>query len=328
MSQNSYHDVVEDGSEGLRLDVYLAECIEDASRSFIQKAIKSGAVTLNGQVCKRSSRTVAAGDHIDAKLPPQPTTELVPEDIPLEILHEDRDVLVVNKPAGLVVHPAPGHPGGTLVNAVLFHCPDFQRPGEDAVRPGIVHRLDRDTSGVMVVAKSPRAFQSLGQQAREHTFERRYMALVRGEFPKDRGRISAAVGRSMTDRKRMSVTAAHSRDAVTNFEVLERFGVASLLGLRLETGRTHQIRVHLRFAQHPVLGDPVYGVTDFTSWAVPDAVKTALTRLEGQALHAELLGFAHPADGAPMRFQAPPPPDFQAALDALRNLCRSEGGTV
>lgn len=318
MPQTSYHEIVEEGSQGLRLDVFLTECVEDASRAFIQRAIKSNLVTVNNRVCTRPSRTVALGDEIHIEVPPQPSTELTPEDIPLDILHEDADVLVVNKPSGLVVHPAPGHSGGTLVNAVLFHCPDFQRPGEDAARPGIVHRLDRDTSGVMVVAKSPRAFLSLGRQAREHAFERRYLALAQGEFPQDRGRIHAAVGRSMTDRKRMSVTAARSRDAITNFEVLERFGAACLVTLRLETGRTHQIRVHLRFAGHPVLGDPVYGVVDFQSWTVSEATRTVLRNLQGQALHAELLGFAHPADGTVMRFVAPPPADFQAALDALR----------
>ncbi|HQK76148.1 MAG TPA: RluA family pseudouridine synthase [Candidatus Hydrogenedentes bacterium] len=318
MPQTSYHEIVEEGSQGLRLDVFLTECVEDASRAFIQRAIKSNLVTVNNRVCTRPSRTVALGDEIHIEVPPQPSTELTPEDIPLDILHEDADVLVVNKPSGLVVHPAPGHSGGTLVNAVLFHCPDFQRPGEDAARPGIVHRLDRDTSGVMVVAKSPRAFLSLGRQAREHAFERRYLALAQGEFPQDRGRINAAVGRSMTDRKRMSVTAARSRDAITNFEVLERFGAACLVTLRLETGRTHQIRVHLRFAGHPVLGDPVYGVVDFQSWTVSEATRTVLRNLQGQALHAELLGFAHPADGTVMRFVAPPPADFQAALDALR----------
>ena len=318
MPQTSYHEIVEEGSQGLRLDVFLTECVEDASRAFIQRAIKSNLVTVNNRVCTRPSRTVALGDEIHINVPPQPSTELTPEDIPLDILHEDADVLVVNKPSGLVVHPAPGHSGGTLVNAVLFHCPDFQRPGEDAARPGIVHRLDRDTSGVMVVAKSPRAFLSLGRQAREHAFERRYLALAQGEFPQDRGRINAAVGRSMTDRKRMSVTAARSRDAITNFEVLERFGAACLVTLRLETGRTHQIRVHLRFAGHPVLGDPVYGVVDFQSWTVSEATRTVLRNLQGQALHAELLGFAHPADGTVMRFVAPLPADFQAALDALR----------
>lgn len=318
MPQTSYHEIVEEGSQGLRLDVFLTECVEDASRAFIQRAIKSNLVTVNNRVCTRPSRTVALGDEIHIEVPPQPSTELTPEDIPLDILHEDADVLVVNKPSGLVVHPAPGHSGGTLVNAVLFHCPDFQRPGEDAARPGIVHRLDRDTSGVMVVAKSPRAFLSLGRQAREHAFERRYLALAQGEFPQDRGRINAAVGRSMTDRKRMSVTAARSRDAITNFEVLERFGAACLVTLRLETGRTHQIRVHLRFAGHPVLGDPVYGVVDFQSWTVSEATRTVLRNLQGQALHAELLGFAHPANGTVMRFVAPLPADFQAALDALR----------
>lgn len=318
MPQTSYHEIVEEGSQGLRLDVFLTECVEDASRAFIQRAIKSNLVTVNNRVCTRPSRTVALGDEIHINVPPQPSTELTPENIPLDILHEDADVLVVNKPSGLVVHPAPGHSGGTLVNAVLFHCPDFQRPGEDAARPGIVHRLDRDTSGVMVVAKSPRAFLSLGRQAREHAFERRYLALAQGEFPQDRGRIHAAVGRSMTDRKRMSVTAARSRDAITNFEVLERFGAACLVTLRLETGRTHQIRVHLRFAGHPVLGDPVYGVVDFQSWTVSEATRTVLRNLQGQALHAELLGFAHPADGTVMRFVAPLPADFQAALDALR----------
>ena len=318
MPQTSYNEFVEEGAQGLRLDVFLSECVEDASRTFIQKAIKAGHVTVNRRVCTRPSRLVAVGDEIHIEVPPQPATDLTPENIPLDILHEDADVLVVNKPSGLVVHPAPGHRGGTLVNAVLYHCPDFQRPGEEATRPGIVHRLDRDTSGVMVVAKSPRAFQSLSRQAREHAFERWYLALAQGEFPESRGRINAALGRSLTDRKRMSVTPVQGREAITHFEVLERFGTASLLKLRLETGRTHQIRVHLRFAGHPVLGDPVYGAVDFQSWALSEAARTALQNLRGQALHAEMLGFAHPAGGEFMRFEAPPPPDFQSALDALR----------
>lgn len=303
---------------GLRLDVFLAGSIEDASRSFIKKLIKDGAVRLNGQVCARPGRTMNEGDTVDVEMPPPPSTELRPEPIPLEILYEDADVLVVNKPSGLVVHPAPGHPSGTLINAVLHHCPDFERPGEEAQRPGIVHRLDQFTSGVMVVAKSPRAFANLSEQARQHSFDRRYLALVRGEFKEEAGRITAPVGRSIHDRGRMTVTGVNSKEAVTRFEVLERFGVASLVSLALETGRTHQIRVHLRFAGHPVLGDPVYGVTEFKTWRVAEEVRNALESLEGQALHAELLGFSHPITGHRVTFTAPPPADFQAALAALR----------
>lgn len=311
-------ETVSEDMAGLRLDVFLSGSIEDASRSFVKKLVKDGKAVVNGKACTKPGRTVNAGDTVEVELPPPASTHLGPEDIPLDILFEDADVLVVNKPSGLVVHPAPGHPNGTLVNAVLHHCPDFQRPGEDALRPGIVHRLDQFTSGVMVVAKSPRAFASLSEQAREHTFDRRYLALVRGEFKDAAGRITAAIGRSTHDRHRMTVTGLNSREAVTRFEVLESFGVASLVSLVLETGRTHQIRVHLRFAGHPVLGDPVYGVTEFMDWKISPAVRGALESLEGQALHAELLGFTHPAEGGRVQFNAPPPPDFAKALDALR----------
>jgi len=315
-------ELVTEETAGLRLDVFLTGAIEDASRSFIKKLIKDGKTVVNGAVCTRPGRAMNAGDTVEVDLPPPASTELKPENIPLEILHDDADVLVVNKPAGLVVHPAPGHPTGTLVNAVLHHCADFQRPGEDALRPGIVHRLDQYTSGVMVVAKSPRGFASLAEQSREHTFDRRYIALVRGEFKDAAGRISASIGRSTHDRHRMTVTGLNSRDAVTRFEVLEKFGVASLVSLQLETGRTHQIRVHLRFAGHPVLGDPVYGVTEYDDWKIPAQVRAALETLDGQALHAELLGFTHPADGKRVQFTAPPPADFRALLDALRELVR------
>lgn len=304
----------------LRLDVFLAGAIEDGSRSFLQKLIKDGAVRINGQVCRKPGRIVRAGEQIDVELPPPPTTELRPDPIPLDVLFEDSEVLVVNKPSGLVVHPAAGHPSGTLVNAVLHHCADFQRPGDDPLRPGIVHRLDQFTSGVMVIAKTPRAFGALAAQAREHAFDRRYLALVQGEFKDRSGRIDASVGRSLHDRTRMAVTGVRARDAVTRYQVLETFGVASFIALELETGRTHQIRVHLRFVGHPVLGDSVYGVTDFRRWRVPDAVRWALEKLDGQALHAEALGFVHPLSGRRMRFTAPPPPDFRAALEALRSL--------
>ncbi|MBI5093573.1 MAG: RluA family pseudouridine synthase [Candidatus Hydrogenedentes bacterium] len=316
----TFEEIVDESGERLRLDVYLTERIEDASRSFIKKLIKDERVSVNGGVCTRPGRSMTAGDKVCVEIPPPPDTRPAAEDIPLDILYQDDDVLVVNKPQGLCVHPAPGNYTGTLVNAVLFHCPDFESPGADLGRPGIVHRLDMHTSGALVVAKTQRAFNGLAKQARDHTFDRRYLALVRGEFPEDSGRINATVGRSLSDRTKMSVTGVHGREAVTRFEVLERFGVASLVALILETGRTHQIRVHLRFAQHPVLGDPVYGVTDFRSWAVSDEVRAALDALRGQALHAERLGFEHPVSGKQMTFTAAPPADFQRALDALRTV--------
>ncbi len=322
---------VEPEEDDLRLDVFLAGRLDDLSRTTVQHAIKAGAARVGPRAAHvgprnapRPSRHVRAGEVVRFAVPALPTISLAPENIPLDILFEDADVLVVNKPAGLVVHPAPGHPSGTLVNAVLYHCRDFERPtgdgeGESWVRPGIVHRLDRDTSGVMVVAKSRRAFDQLARQAREHAFERQYIALVKGEFAEDAGVVRAAIGRSSVDRKRMGVNAPESREAVTHYTVLERFGVASLVSLQLETGRTHQIRVHLRFVGRPVLGDPLYGVTDFTGWQVSPEVRAAFEGLKGQALHAQMLGFEHPATHKQLRFEAPPPEDFQRALDTLRN---------
>ncbi|GMV99254.1 MAG: pseudouridine synthase [Candidatus Hydrogenedentota bacterium] len=313
-----FEDIVEETHDGERLDVYLAGQIEDASRSFLKKIIKDGKVTINGHVCVRPGRTMNVDEKVAAEIPDALTTTLSPENIPIEIVYQDMDLLVVNKPAGLVVHPAPGHYSGTLLNAILFHCADFQRPGEDPVRPGIVHRIDRDTSGLLVIAKSAKAFAHLSEQAREHTFDRRYLAIVRGDFKEDSGRIVASIGRSLADRSRMTVTSVNSRDAATRFDVLERFGAAALVALTLETGRTHQIRVHLRFTGHHILGDPVYGYTDYAKLGVSKPVQAALEGLQGQALHAEQLGFEHPSTGERMMFTAPLPPDFQAALDALR----------
>jgi 23S rRNA pseudouridine1911/1915/1917 synthase len=319
-NESVFETAVDEASAGLRLDVFLAGAIEDASRSFLQRLIKAGAVTVNGEVGKRASRIMVEGDTLTVAIPPAPSSAVEAENIPLDILYEDADLLVVNKAAGLVVHPAPGNYTGTLVNAVLYHCPDFTRPGQDPTRPGIVHRLDRDTSGVMVIAKSPVAFLSLAKQAHDHAFERRYLALVRGTFKEEAGRIEAAVGRSLVDPKRMTITGIRGRKAVTHFTVKENLGLASLISLQLETGRTHQIRVHLRFAGHPVLGDPTYGVIDFTTWAVTDEVREILQSLKGQALHAEHLGFHHPVKDEMMRFTAPLPEDFQKAVDALREV--------
>lgn len=310
--------IAEEEHAGLRLDVFLADVVEDASRSYIKKLIKDELVTVNGQVCTKPSRIMATDDTLAVALPPSPSAWPEPEDIPLDILYEDSELIMINKAPGMVVHPAPGHHTGTLVNAVLFQCKDFQRAGDDLTRPGIVHRLDRDTSGVMVVAKNERAFRHLAAQAAAHTFDRRYLCLVRGEFKEERGRINANIGRSLSDRSRMAVTGIRAKEAVTNFEVLERFGIASLVGLQLETGRTHQIRVHMRFAGRPVLGDPVYGEHEYRNWPITDETRAALDGLIGQALHAERLGVTHPVTGERLTFSAPPPPDFQRALDALR----------
>jgi 23S rRNA pseudouridine1911/1915/1917 synthase len=314
----------EEEDSGLRLDVYLAGVVEDATRSSIKKLIKDKRVTVNGKVCAKPSRTMSAGEVLSVDLPPAPSAWPEPEDIPLDILYEDDDLVMVNKAAGMVVHPAPGHHTGTLVNAILHQCPDFKRAGGDMTRPGIVHRLDRDTSGVMVVAKNEPAFKHLAAQAAAHTFDRRYLCLVRGEFKEERGRVNANIGRSLTDRSRMAVTGIRAKDAVTNFEVLERFGIASLVGLQLETGRTHQIRVHMRFAGRPVLGDTVYGEHEYRHWVIPDDLRAALKGLVGQALHAERLGVTHPTSGKRLTFTAPPPEDFQQALDGLRNFASGD----
>ena len=310
---------------GLRVDMFLAKHIEDASRSLLKQVIKDQHVRINGKPAKRPSRKVHVDDVVEIELPPPPTSHLVPEDIPLDVLFEDEHVLIINKNAGLVVHPAPGHYTGTLVQAVLYHCPKFESPsgdlsgyGTDPMRPGIVHRLDRFTSGVMVVAKTQIAFNHLSKQAREHTFDRHYLALVRDEFKEDTGVVNATIGRSLSQRGKMSVTSVKGREATTHFEVKERYGIASLIKLRLETGRTHQIRVHMRFAGRPILGDPLYGVTDFAKWDIDLPLRTALKGLEGQALHAEMLGLEHPTTGERLSFTAPPPEDFIAARDLLR----------
>ncbi len=322
---NTAKHLVAEPDQGMRLDVYLANRLEDVSRSSIKKLVKEGRVCINGAVCKRPARTVAMADEVVVQIPPPRATTLEPEPIPLSIKYEDDELVVVDKPAGLVVHPAPGHYAGTLVHALLHHCPELAAAGGDSKRPGIVHRLDRFTSGLLVVAKTPKAFAGLFEQVQAHQFDRRYLALVRGEFTESSGRIVAAIGRSTVDRKRMSVTGVQGREAVTRFKVLERLGVASLLSLTLETGRTHQIRVHLRFAGRPVLGDPVYGDCDFRRWSVTPEVRRTLDGLEGQALHAERLGLIHPATGKRLLFTAAPPPDFQAALEALRGHF-SQGG--
>jgi 23S rRNA pseudouridine1911/1915/1917 synthase len=297
--------VVDDASAGQRVDVALAS-LADISRSQAQRWIDADRVRVGGEAI-RASRRLAVGEVVEAR-PLRPVRmELVPERIPLAILHEDSDLVVVDKPAGLVVHPAPGHPRGTLVNALLAHCGDLAGIG-GVLRPGIVHRLDRGTSGVMVVAKHDEAHRGLAAQFAAHSIERRYRTFVRGLPGDDEGRIDRPIGRHPRDRKRMSVQSRSGRDSVTNWRVLRRFRKAGVseLEIRPETGRTHQIRVHLASAGLPLVGDVVYG-----------RARGPMASLGRPALHAEVLGFDHPTSGEWLRFRAELPADLLALVEAL-----------
>ncbi|WP_435367959.1 RluA family pseudouridine synthase [Paenibacillus lautus] len=287
-----------------RIDKYITENLgEDVSRSQVQLWIADGHVSVNDGPIK-SNYKVSQGDRIVLKVPEPSAVEIVPEDIPLEIAFEDGDVIVVNKPRGMVVHPAPGHSSGTLVNALMFHCKDLSGINGE-LRPGIVHRIDKDTTGLIMAAKNDKAHASLAAQLKEHSVNRRYLALVHGNISHDQGTIDAPIGRDAQDRKLYTVTDRNSKHAVTHFTVVERFGDYSLLELKLETGRTHQIRVHMKYIGHPLVGDPVYG-------------KSKGIKLNGQALHAAVLGFVHPSTGEYMEFSAPMPSDMNELLTILR----------
>ena len=294
------------GEETGRLDVTLAR-LASVSRSQAQRWIDADRVLVDGEIVRRSA-TVGAGSVIEATPPPAEASHVVAEAIPLAILHEDDHLLVLDKPAGMVVHPAPGHHSGTLVNALLHHCQGIATIG-GVERPGIVHRLDRGTSGVMVVAKNDAAHAALSAQFHDHTTERVYRAIVRAMPGADAGRSDQPIGRHPTDRKKMSVKTRRGREAVTCWKVDRRFpeSVAVLLEVRPETGRTHQIRVHLASVGLPIWGDPVYGRARAAS-AHP---------LERPALHAAVLGFVHPGSGETLRFESPLPPDLKALLDWL-----------
>ncbi|WP_405726250.1 RluA family pseudouridine synthase [Anaerotignum sp.] len=290
---------------GTRIDVFLADNMEDLSRSGVQKLIDEGMITLNGGKTKANYK-LREKDIIDVTVPEVKEVEILPEDIPLDILYEDSDVIVVNKPQGMVVHPAPGHTSGTLVNALMFHCGDDLSGINGEKRPGIVHRIDKDTSGVLMIAKNDMAHQSLAAQLAEHSITRKYNAVVYNGFNEDEGTVDQPIGRNPQDRKKMAVTQKHSRHAVTHYRVIERMEKFTLIEAQLETGRTHQIRVHMTYIGHPLLGDPVYGP------------KKQPISLEGQALHARVLGFIHPRTGEYMEFEAPLPPYFEALLERLR----------
>lgn len=299
--------IVSKQEEGSRLDKFLSEQKEHSfSRSYISKCIQDGCVLVNGNKAK-SSLKLKEGDKLSFTVPEQIDLEVLPEQIPLDIVYEDEDLLVINKERGLVVHPAPGHSGGTLVNAVLAHAGDSLSSINGVNRPGIVHRIDKDTTGLLLVCKNDLSHQSLAKQLEEHSITRRYHALVFGKIKEEEGCISAPIGRDEKDRKKQAISYKHGKEAITHYKVLERFSDSTLVECRLETGRTHQIRVHMKSIGHPLLGDPVYGL------------KNRKDGIAGQALHAMVLGFVHPRTGEYMEFSAAYPEDFQKLLEKLRN---------
>ena len=292
-------------ASGQRLDAFLA-MEEDLTRSAAQKLIESGFVTVNGASAKKNTR-LEPGDLVVLERPDPVEIDVKPENIPLDVVYEDADVIVVNKPVGLVVHPAPGHPDGTLVNALLYHCGASLSGINGQLRPGIVHRIDRDTSGLVIAAKNDRAHLALAEQLRDHSLFREYEAVCRGGFREDSGTVDAPIGRSPRDRKKMAVLREGGRDAVTHWTVLERLGQYTHVSCRLETGRTHQIRVHMAYTGHPLLGDEIYGGRPFPG-------------LSGQCLHARRLTFTHPAAGEQMTVECPLPDWFEGVLERLRTV--------
>ena len=299
--------------KGTRLDVFISEHTE-LSRNAAAKLINGGAVTVMGRSVNKKY-AIAQGDEIEIIIPEPEECETQPENIPLDIVYEDNDILVINKPSGMVVHPAPGNYSGTLVNALLYHCRDSLSGIGGVIRPGIVHRIDKDTSGLLVVAKNDAAHAALAEELCYHGIEREYHALAIGGFKQDSGKIDAPIGRHPVDRKKMAVLRqgeGHSRHAVTHYEVKERFGAISYLRLWLETGRTHQIRVHMSHKGHPLLGDTTYGGGN-TAFEKRNAAL-----LSGQCLHAKRLTFRHPRTNAEMSFDSPLPANFEALLKILR----------
>ncbi len=312
-----YH--IEKEHIGTRLDRFLISMTDEMSRTYLQRLIRDGDVTINDKVAKQPSYLLRDSDRVCLTLPPpRPLDTIVPESIPLDILHEDSHLLVLNKPAGMLVHPANGVNVGTLVNALLTHCTDLSGIG-GVERPGIVHRLDKDTSGILVVAKTDVAHRELSVQFERHSITRQYVAVVCGTPAEATGTIDARIARSRRDRRRMTTVETNGRHAVTHYEVLERYLKFSLVQLTLETGRLHQIRVHLQHIGHPVVGDAIYGGEQRAlNDADTAALKHALAQLKRQALHARLLGFEHPVTGEILTFSAPMPKDMQRVIDALQ----------
>ena len=288
-----------------RCDKYIADNTPGVSRSYIKKLFDDGLIFVNGKAASASLK-LKAGDEITFTLPEAHEIEAKPEKIELDIVYEDEELLVINKPRGMVVHPAPGNETGTLVNAVLYHCKGNLSGINGALRPGIVHRIDKDTTGLLVVAKTDNAHAFFSEALKDRSLSRKYLALVHGNIKEDEGRVNAPLARSTEDRKKMAVAKKNGREAITDYTVLERFGAYTLVLCKLKTGRTHQIRVHMRHIGHPIVGDKTYGV------------KKEEFSLEGQLLHAGIIGFKHPKSGEEISLSAPLPEDFEKVLGVLR----------
>lgn len=296
---------------GTRLDAFIGCNTEDLSRSYAVRLIEQGRVSVNGKAVSSKKHKLSSGDLVEISIPEPESLDIQAEDIPLEIVYEDEDVVVVNKQRGMVVHPGPGNWNGTLVNAVMYHCGSSLSSINGVIRPGIVHRIDKDTSGLLMIAKNDRAHESLAEQLKVHSVTREYTALVFDNISQDEMTIDAPIGRDERNRMRRAVFGSGAKDAVTHIRVRERFGSHTLISARLETGRTHQIRVHMAYVKHPLVGDELYGPR-----RQPE--KMFGHKLNGQLLHAGTLGFVHPSSGEYMEFHSDLPELFEAILDGLR----------
>ena len=291
--------------EGERIDKCISNYLESLSRSYIQKIIKDGKAYVNDAVVKANYK-VKVDDKVQFEIPDCEEPDIPPQDIPLDILYEDKDILIVNKPKDMVVHPAPGHYEGTLVNAIMFHCKDELSGINGVLRPGIVHRIDKDTTGSIIICKNDEAHRKIAQQLKEHSITRKYRAIVYGRIMEEEGTVNAPIGRHPTDRKKMAINEKNGKPAVTHYKVLERFDKYTYIECQLETGRTHQIRVHMTSIGHPLLGDEVYGNAKCPF------------KPEGQTLHAMTIGFIHPTTGEYVEYEAPLPEYFEHLLQILR----------
>lgn len=298
--------IVNDELQNTRIDKYLSSLFDDTSRTYIQKLIKDGNILVNGNVCK-PNYNLQSGDEIDVTIPEPVVANITPEDLPIDIIYEDSDVLIVNKGKDMIVHPAPGHYSGTLVNAIMFHCRDNLSQINGVMRPGIVHRIDKDTTGALVICKNDISHNFIAEQLKAHSITRKYVGIVQGIIKDDEGTINAPIGRHPINRKEMAINYKNGKEAVTHYKVLKRFSKYTYVEFQLETGRTHQIRVHMSSINHPLLGDEVYNHNKCPY------------KLQGQCLHAKKIGFVHPTTKEYVEFEAPLPEYFTKLLENVLN---------